>query len=108
MSDVHLYLTVPFVLSWSLLEAMAAGCSLVCSSTPPVEEVLDHNNSALLVDFFSPQAQAEAIARLLDDPDLRFSLSVDAKKRASVYRCANGLKGWMRLLFGYGDQTAPQ
>ena len=108
ISDVHLYLTVPFVLSWSLLEAMAAGCSLVCSATPPVEEVLDHNSSALLVDFFSPQAQAEAIARLLDDPDLRFSLSADAKKRASAYRCADGLKAWMRLLFGYGDQTAPR
>ena len=52
-SDVHLYLTVPFVLSWSLLEAMAAGCALVCSATPPVEEVLDHGTSALLVDFFS-------------------------------------------------------
>ena len=40
-SDVHLYLTVPFVLSWSLLEAMAAGCSIVASDTPPVREVLD-------------------------------------------------------------------
>ena len=69
-SDVHLYLTVPFVLSWSLLEAMAAGCALVCSATAPVEEVLEHNSSALLVDFFSPSAQAEALARLLDNPDL--------------------------------------
>ena len=79
-SDVHLYLTVPFVLSWSLLEAMAAGCALVCSATPPVEEVLDNNSSALLVDFFSPQAQAEAIARLLDDSDCAFALAADAKK----------------------------
>ena len=61
VSDVHLYLTVPFVLSWSLLEAMAAGCALVCSATAPVAEVLQHNRSALLVDFFSPQAQVEAI-----------------------------------------------
>ena len=62
ISDVHLYLTVPFVLSWSLLEAMAAGCALVCSATPPVEEVLEHNSSALWLTFFSPQAQAEAIS----------------------------------------------
>ena len=107
VSDVHLYLTVPFVLSWSLLEAMAAGCALVCSATPPVEEVLENNSSALLVDFFSPQEQAEALARLLDDPVLRFSLAAEAKKRASGYQCADGLKAWMRLLSGYSDQTAP-
>ena len=106
-SDVHLYLTVPFVLSWSLLEAMAAGCALVCSATPPVEEVLEHNSSALLVDFFSPQAQAKALALLLDDSDLRCSLATDAKKRAAAYQCADGLKAWMRLLSGYSDQTAP-
>ncbi|MCB4406935.1 glycosyltransferase [Synechococcus sp. MU1642] len=107
ISDVHLYLTVPFVLSWSLLEAMAAGCALVCSATPPVEEVLEHKSSALLVDFFSPQAQAKALALLLDNSDLRFALAADAKKRASAYQCGDGLKAWMRLLSGYSDQTAP-
>ena len=107
ISDVHLYLTVPFVLSWSLLEAMAAGCALVCSATPPVEEVLTHQGSAVLVDFFSPHDQAEAIALLLDDSDLRSSLAAEAKKRASVYQSSDGLKAWMRLLSGYSDQTAP-
>ena len=106
-SDVHLYLTVPFVLSWSLLEAMAAGCALVCSATPPVEEVLDHGTSALLVDFFSPQAQANAIARLLDSPDLRSALAAHAKRSASQYRSEKGQEAWMRLLSGYGNQTAP-
>ena len=91
-SDVHLYLTVPFVLSWSLLEAMAAGCALVCSATPPVEEVLDHGTSALLVDFFSPQAQANAIARLLDSPDLRSALAKEAKRSASQYRAKKARK----------------
>tara|TARA_B100000674_G_scaffold143220_1_gene112857 strand:- start:758 stop:1984 length:1227 start_codon:yes stop_codon:yes gene_type:complete len=107
ISDVHLYLTVPFVLSWSLLEAMAAGCALVCSATQPVEEVAEHKRSALLVDFFSPEEQAESITRLLDDPGLRSSLASGAKKRASEYQCADGLKAWMRLLSGYSDQTAP-
>ena len=60
ISDEHL--TSLFLLFWlSLLEAMAAGCALVCSATPPVEEVLTHNSSAVLVDFFPPD-QAEAIA----------------------------------------------
>ena len=98
VSDVHLYLTVPFVLSWSLLEAMAAGCALVCSATPPVEEVLQHNKSGLLVDFFSPQDQAEAISRLLDHPELRSSLAAEARAEAAHYSSADGLKAWMRLL----------
>ena len=63
-SDVHLYLTVPFVLSWSLLEAMAAGCCIVASDTAPVREVLTDGTTGVLVDFFSPERQANAIDAL--------------------------------------------
>jgi glycosyltransferase involved in cell wall biosynthesis len=66
-SSVHVYLTAPFVLSWSLIEAMAAGCTIVASDTAPVREVLSDGENALLADFHSPSAIAACIDRALDD-----------------------------------------
>jgi len=97
-SQVHLYLTVPFVLSWSLLEAMAAGCSIVASATAPVQEVLRHQHSALLVDFFDPQAQAQAMAALLEQPARRQALALAAQASAAAYRADRGLQAWLGLI----------
>ncbi len=101
ISDVHFYLTVPFVLSWSLLEAMAAGCSIVASATPPVQEVLRNGENALLVDFFEPNAQAEAIGSLLDDSELRQRFGAAAKLAAFAYSSDRGLAAWNILLEGF-------
>jgi glycosyltransferase involved in cell wall biosynthesis len=69
ISSVHVYLTYPFVLSWSLVEAMSAGCAIVASATPPVEEVIDHEKNGLLFNFFDTGTLVEQVCRVLEHPD---------------------------------------
>ena len=65
-SSVHVYLTRPFVLSWSFMEAMASGCLLVASDTPPVREMVQDGVHALLADFLNPTHIADRIHYALD------------------------------------------
>ncbi len=67
VSAVHVYLTYPFVLSWSMLEAMSAGCLVVGSATSPVEEVITEGETGLLADFHDPAQLAERILEGLAD-----------------------------------------
>lgn len=80
ISAVHVYLTYPFVLSWSLLEAMSAECLVIGSRTPPVEEVIDDAENGYLVDFFDLDALAERICSALQDRDATAPIRANARR----------------------------
>jgi glycosyltransferase involved in cell wall biosynthesis len=62
-SDAHVYLTYPFVASWSLREALAMGCAVIGSDTEPVREFITHEQNGLLADFFDPAGLAAKVCR---------------------------------------------
>jgi len=68
LSDLHIYLTVPFVLSWSLLNALACECTVLASATAPIQEVIRHEQNGLLADFFDVEGLARQALRVLKDP----------------------------------------
>jgi glycosyltransferase involved in cell wall biosynthesis len=84
LSTVHVYLTYPFVLSWSLLEAMSAGCAIVASDTQPLHEAIEDGRTGRLVNFFDPNALAERVCELLEDEPQRKRLGEQARARAQA------------------------
>ena len=92
VSAAHVYLTYPFVLSWSCLEAMSAGCHLVGSRTAPVQEFVTDGVNGTLVDFFDVDGLAAALARVLEsrggDSGLRAAARETAVRRCDLRRVA--------------------
>lgn len=98
-SSVHVYLTYPFVLSWSMLEAMATGCLVVASRTPPVTEVIKDESNGLLVDFFSPQEIANRVEEVLNHPEHMISMRIKARETIEKhYALANLLPQHLQWL----------
>jgi glycosyltransferase involved in cell wall biosynthesis len=85
VSRVHVYLTYPFVLSWSLLEAMSAGCAILASDTAPVREVMQEDETGWMVDFFDRSALVERLCALLEDPATRARLGETARSFARAH-----------------------
>lgn len=79
IARVHAYLTYPFVLSWSMVEAMAAGAVIVASRTAPVQEMITHDQTGLLVDFFDVQAWSDALTGALANPIAHAHLGAAAR-----------------------------
>ena len=84
LSSVHVYLTYPFVLSWSLLEAMIVGCAIVASDTQPLHEAIKHDETGRLVNFFDVSKLASEVCALLDDPEERERLGANARTFAQA------------------------
>jgi glycosyltransferase involved in cell wall biosynthesis len=79
-SDIHVYLSRPFVLSWSFTEALSTGCLVLGSDTGPVREVIKDGENGLLVDFFAPKQIADRIDEALDHPNRMADLRVKARQ----------------------------
>ena len=79
-SSVHIYLTRPFVLSWSMIEAMSTGCLVLGSNTAPVAEVIRDGENGLLFDFFDPKQIADRVDEILDHPTLMAEVRKNARK----------------------------
>jgi glycosyltransferase involved in cell wall biosynthesis len=81
-SDAHVYLTYPFVASWSLREALACGCAVVAADVDPVREFVTHNRNGLLTPPLDPAALANNVLALLEDDKLNQRLRRAARRYA--------------------------
>lgn len=100
LSDLHVYLTAPFVLSWSLMDALACGATVLAADVAPVREMIRHGDNGLLVDFFDIDAMARQAGEVLDAPQRfrplgdrgvqmireRYSLDVCLPQMLALYR----------------------
>jgi glycosyltransferase involved in cell wall biosynthesis len=110
ISSVHIYLTYPFVLSWSFVEAMAAGCLIVGSATPPVREYLRDGHNGLLVDFFDVPGICRHVEAALEDPQ-RFAPLRQAARQTAIEAIdleSHILPRWRRLLGDLMAGRAPE
>lgn len=80
ITSLHLYWTVPFVLSWSMLEAMACEAPILASRTPPVEEFIEEGDNGYMFDFFSDEEFLERFEMLMADDALRAKLGKQARQ----------------------------
>lgn len=96
LSDCHVYLSVPFIPSWSLLDAAACSAPLVCSNNAAIKEVLHNERKARFVDHTKPEILADAILNTLNDP--RAAQAQGARAAQHMMRRYNNIKMYQRRL----------
>ncbi len=114
-SDLHIYLTVPFVLSWSMMDAMSCGAVVLGSNTPPIMEMIKDGENGLIADFFSPEDFADKACKVLENPDEyrplgraaeqmivdRYSLDAVLPQMLSLYDQAMNIRTGLELPHGH-------
>lgn len=99
VSRCHVYLTYPFVLSWSLLDAMSVGCCVVASDTAPVKEIIQDGFNGILTDFYNIDSMVLKINSVLNEPEKFSNLRISARKTIEdKYELKNLLKQQIGLL----------
>jgi glycosyltransferase involved in cell wall biosynthesis len=109
VSAAHVYLTYPFVLSWSLLEAMASGCLIIGSDTAPVREVIRDGHNGLLVDFFDSAKLSETLITALNKKSGFGACAQNAWRSAQQFSLKQGLNSYQQLIVGdsLGERVKP-
>jgi len=99
LSTAHVYYTYPFVLSWSLAEAMALGCYVIGSDTAPVRDAIQDGVNGRLLPFTDHDALSAALIAACRDPDASAPLRLEARKTAeAMFSRAKGREAWLTLL----------
>ena len=98
ISWAHVYYTYPFVLSWSLVEAMACECLVIASDTPPVRDAMTDGEDGALLPFFDVAALSAALIRAAREPEAFRAMRRRARASARRYDAAAGIAGWLTIV----------
>jgi glycosyltransferase involved in cell wall biosynthesis len=99
ISSAHVYLTRPLFLSWSVVEAMSMAAPIVASNEALVREFMTDGENALLVDQFKPREIADAVKKLVNNPQLSERLGQNARRKiVDHYDISDTVDQWMKVI----------
>jgi glycosyltransferase involved in cell wall biosynthesis len=109
LSDLHVYLTVPYVLSWSMMQALSSGCTVLASDTTPVREVIEPGVNGLVADFYDVEALTARALEVLTDPEAYRHLGAAGRntilERYEKKRCVDQLVAYFKEVAEHRNVT---